>query len=237
MILFNCSSPHGVIDNTTDFGSVVSSLNLDEASNIIIIMNSRYVEITLDKAQEWYNKGGDLKEIALQAFTEKELNNNFRNLVCFKDVIEKLYLDLDDINYILGELKHLSPASAASFKINLIKQALNYGYKMNFTEGFYWIPRILAVKVSNNQFINSSYKKVAQIKINNELYYVYGGVTHKLVNEGLGFFSKRDEVSYCHLGSILGCATEEIAKHMSIYFGKEIFEAQYGDSIKYEWIH
>ena len=34
----------------------------------------RNIVLTLDKAQEWYNKGGELKEIALQAFTEKELN-------------------------------------------------------------------------------------------------------------------------------------------------------------------
>ena len=34
----------------------------------------RNVTLTLDKAKEWYNKGGELKEIALQAFTEKELN-------------------------------------------------------------------------------------------------------------------------------------------------------------------
>lgn len=33
----------------------------------------RNITLTLDKAQEWYNKGGELKEIALQAFTEKEL--------------------------------------------------------------------------------------------------------------------------------------------------------------------
>ena len=34
----------------------------------------RNITLTLDKAREWYNKGGELKEIALQAFTEKELN-------------------------------------------------------------------------------------------------------------------------------------------------------------------
>lgn len=33
----------------------------------------RNVILTLDKAKEWYSKGGELKEIALQAFTEKEL--------------------------------------------------------------------------------------------------------------------------------------------------------------------
>ena len=34
----------------------------------------RNIKLTLDKAKEWYNKGGELREIALQAFTEKELN-------------------------------------------------------------------------------------------------------------------------------------------------------------------
>lgn len=34
----------------------------------------RFVILTLEKAKEWHNKGGELKEIALQAFTEKELN-------------------------------------------------------------------------------------------------------------------------------------------------------------------
>lgn len=34
----------------------------------------RNITLTLDKAKEWYKKGGELKEIALQAFSEKELN-------------------------------------------------------------------------------------------------------------------------------------------------------------------
>ena len=34
----------------------------------------RNITLTLDKAKEWYNKGGELKEIALQAFGETELN-------------------------------------------------------------------------------------------------------------------------------------------------------------------
>ena len=33
----------------------------------------RNISITIHKAKEWYSKGGELKEIALQAFTEKEL--------------------------------------------------------------------------------------------------------------------------------------------------------------------
>ena len=34
----------------------------------------RNITLTLSKAREWYQKGGELKEVALQAFNEKELN-------------------------------------------------------------------------------------------------------------------------------------------------------------------
>ena len=37
-------------------------------------MDTRNITLTLDKAKEWYKKGGELREIALQAFSEKELN-------------------------------------------------------------------------------------------------------------------------------------------------------------------
>ena len=34
----------------------------------------RNITLTLSKAREWYQKGGELREVALQAFTEEELN-------------------------------------------------------------------------------------------------------------------------------------------------------------------
>ena len=36
-------------------------------------MEERNVKISLEKAREWYNQGGELKELALSAFTEKEI--------------------------------------------------------------------------------------------------------------------------------------------------------------------
>ena len=38
----------------------------------------RQIEITLEQAQKFYQQGGALKEIALLAFTEKELSENLR---------------------------------------------------------------------------------------------------------------------------------------------------------------
>ena len=39
-------------------------------------MEERNVKISLDKAREWYKQGGELKEIALSAFTEKEITES-----------------------------------------------------------------------------------------------------------------------------------------------------------------
>lgn len=36
----------------------------------------RNVELTLEKAKEWYKKDGELKEVAIQAFKEEELKNS-----------------------------------------------------------------------------------------------------------------------------------------------------------------
>lgn len=36
-------------------------------------MEERNVKISLDKAREWYKKGGEFKELALSAFTENEI--------------------------------------------------------------------------------------------------------------------------------------------------------------------
>lgn len=44
-------------------------------------MESRNISLTLEKAREWYNSGSaDLREVALQAYTEEELKKkSFRD--------------------------------------------------------------------------------------------------------------------------------------------------------------
>ena len=39
-------------------------------------MEERNVKISLERARDWYNKGGELKEIALSAFTENEITTS-----------------------------------------------------------------------------------------------------------------------------------------------------------------
>lgn len=51
-------------------------------------MEKRNVELTLEKAQEWYNKGGELREVALQAYKEEELRN-----ITYDEICEHLFFD------------------------------------------------------------------------------------------------------------------------------------------------
>lgn len=54
---------------------------------------------------------------------------------------------------------------------------------------------------------------------------------------GLGCFDSSLVVSAATSDvGFLGCATREIAQHFGKYFAKEIFDAKYGDTVKYQWI-
>ena len=50
-----------------------ANMPAEELKPYKIIKEERNITLTLDKAKEWYNKGGELKEIALQAYSEEEL--------------------------------------------------------------------------------------------------------------------------------------------------------------------
>lgn len=54
-------------NDTWFYADALKKFEMKEERNIIL---------TLGKAKEWYKKGGELKEVALQAFSEKELTKN-----------------------------------------------------------------------------------------------------------------------------------------------------------------
>ena len=66
-------------------------------------MEERNVKISLDKAREWYNKGGELKELALSAFTENEIKEsalpNTWEEFCEMHSVKctEYYIDIDSI--------------------------------------------------------------------------------------------------------------------------------------------
>lgn len=46
----------------------------------------RTVELSLEKAREWYEKGGELREVALQAYNEEELK-----ALTYEEICKKLF--------------------------------------------------------------------------------------------------------------------------------------------------
>ena len=66
-------------------------------------MEERNVKISLDKAREWYNRGGEFKELALSAFTEKEIKEivlpnsweEFCEMHPVEEDGEEYYIDVD----------------------------------------------------------------------------------------------------------------------------------------------
>lgn len=212
-------------------------------------METRNIALTLDKAQEWYNSGNDsLKEVALQAFTEEELKTpEFKKILTFKDACNAVGISYADFCKMLkgfyGEnIFKKTPASIAAMKMNIIRQALNKGQNMSLTKGTIWYPQIrfatLGSKYYNSE-LNSGYMvKAGTFRLpNGDLFNLLSGLATDGGNAGLGSFSSGNGVgcSTAHVG-FLGCATQEIAEHMSKHFAKEIFEAMYSDMVDFEWV-
>lgn len=210
-------------------------------------MKERNITVTLNKAKEWFNSGNaTLKEIALQSFNKDELEYSFRDITSFKKACEALGLNYDDTFYITENTATMSKASAAMFKLNIIRKALNLGQDLHLTKG----PEGSCIYYPYNPFVTKSstyYKSeinsgkmeiIGKIKSGGEEYNVLGG--HAFDGDGfagLGYFD-----SHLGVGSadapfeFLGCANEEVAKHLGKYFGMLITEAKYGDMVDFEII-
>ena len=52
-----------------------------------LIMETRYIELSLDTAKRWYEQGGELKDIALGAYTLEEMG--YKLPITWEDYIEK----------------------------------------------------------------------------------------------------------------------------------------------------
>ena len=209
-------------------------------------METRNITITLEKAREWYNSDNEsLKELALQAFDEKELKYDFRNITTFKDACEALGCNYDVTTIFVRNIAEYSKASAAMFKLNIIRMALNLGYDLHLTENpeksiiyYPYIPFFTENSKSLRLNIERGKMEViGKIKSEGNLYKVMGGHADYCGNTGIGHFSSEFNMG-SGLTSIgfLGCATKEIARHFGKYFGMLITEAKYADMVDFEII-
>ena len=209
-------------------------------------MEKRNITITLEKAKEWFNSGNaTLKEITLQAFDKDELIYNFKNITTFKKACEALGLNYDNMFYITKNIATISKASAAMFKLNIIRKALNLGQDLHLIKDpkdFYiYYPYNLFVTKSSTYYkseINSGNMEViGKIKSEGEEYNVLGGCAFNGGDAGLGRFYSYYGVGYANASfGFLGCANKEIAQHFGKYFGMLITEAKFADMVDFEII-
>ena len=209
-------------------------------------MKESYVKLSIDDAIEMYHSGNEkFKKIALDAFGEIKLNYNFRLVKTLEDACNAL-----DLNYICvvkeaDSIANFSKSSAAMFKLNIVKKALNLNRDLHFINGpkksYIYYPFNLLVSDGSTYYeeeLNSGEMEIiGKIKVEGEEYNILGGKTSTIEYFGLGNFFCYGNVGKADANfAFLGCASEEIAQHLSRYFGMLITEAKFGDLDGFEII-
>ena len=210
--------------------------------------NNTTINATLDEAIEWYNSGNEtLKELALKCFPLRKLNtHNFENIKTFEDAVNELGKDIEHANFIVNVLEHQSKASAAMYKLNIVRKALNLGQDLHFvkdpenSEIYYpYVPFVIEDSTYYDDELNSGIMEIiGKIKVEGEEYKVLSSCSPahgKHVGLGCFYFDDVVGAAYCSFG-FLGCANNEIAEHFGKYFGMLITEAKYGDMVNFEVI-
>ena len=209
-------------------------------------MKESIVKISIDDAIEMYHSGNEkFKKIALDAFGEIELNYNFRLVKTLEDACNALDLDYKCVVKEADSITNFSKSSAAMFKLNIVKKALNLNRDLHFTNGpkksYIYYPFNLLVSDGSTYYeeeLNSGEMEIiGKIKVEGEEYNILGGKTSTIEYFGLGNFFCYGNVGKADANfAFLGCASKEIAKHLGKYFGMLITEAKYGDLDGFEII-
>lgn len=203
------------------------------------------IDVSLDEARKLYNSDNEtMIKLALRAFPEKDLKvKHFSEITTFEDAVRTIGMNLNWALRMVEELETASKASAAMFKLNIIRKALNLGQDLHLTKN----PENSYIYYTYNPFVteSSTYYEddinsgrieiIGKIKNEGKEYNVLGGFASSDGLAGFGSFDSRNGVGYTstYIG-FLGCTNKEIAKHLGKSFGMLITEAKYGDLPNFE---
>lgn len=202
----------------------------------------RTIPLSLREAKQWYNGDNDtLKRLALKVYTEEELVDSFMDITSFKDACDVLNISYDCADYSAICISKISKASAAMFKINIIRKALNLGQDLHLAKDskysqnsriYYPFNPIITIDSPyyEKEIKANRLEIIGNIRNESVSYKVLGNSGTNSCYTNLGCFDSCRSVGLTDANSaFLGCATEEIAEHFSKYFGMLITEAKYGD--------
>jgi hypothetical protein len=197
-------------------------------------MEERVIKIALDKAKEWYKSGDEnLKEIALKAFKEDELNDEpWKRIKTFEDACKHLGVKPDLFIFGTdGKEGKITQHIYKLWKLSIIRKALNEGHDPSYSDNKIFIPRIMICNDKDAEFFCAhnidDYIINSRVNIGGRAFYVVGG--YREFHDGYLLCLKYglDYLSNPNI-QLLGCKSKEIAAHMGKHFTKEIFEAIYG---------
>ena len=203
-------------------------------------METKTLNVAISEAREWYNSGNEtLRKLALRCYSLDDLKVvSFEKIKSFEDAVNALNMDLDFVSSVISNIETTSKASAAMYKLNIVRKALNIGQDLHLTkdqEGsciyYPYNPFVIKSSTYYKSDINSGKMEViGKIKSGGEEYNVLGGCISYGGLAGLGDFGSADGVGLANAAvGFLGCANKEIAQYLGKYFGMLITEAKYGD--------
>ena len=191
-------------------------------------------KLTLAQARMLYHSGNDsFKEIALSAFGEDELQiKQFQSIKTLEDACYALSIDFNSVLTLSDELKKTSVASAAMYRLNIAKKALNLGQEFKLIGE----PKKRIAYYPVIGFCADRSMKGYDLSLIGSFFYdgmtMYAFYDSSDIIGGCGLSTKQNSnnLNYTHITiAYLGCSNEEIAAHFIKYFSGDILESMYGD--------
>lgn len=203
------------------------------------------IKLSIEEGKYLYKNFSEypiIRDIVLRAYSEYEVNDIFRDITTFEKACSELYIDYNLMRRTADNLAKTSKASAAMFKLNIIRRALNLGrplYLMRNTNKneILSYPEVYFME-SNSNMLDYRIKEgtleiIGSFCDDGHEYEVIGGDCTSCIGRGIGNYLDEREYSLSSFASgLFGCGSEEIARHFSRYFGMLMIEAKYGDIIK-----
>ena len=134
-------------------------------------MEGRSIKISLDKAREWYNQGGELKEIALRAFTEKKITECALPKT-WKEFCEMYHIKPDDYRNVLPS-QQAAKAHLAYMKLHYLRDCYRQGWVPDWSNSKQWCIMfdtdtfIVQTGIYYNRFLSFQSQKIAEKFLNN----------------------------------------------------------------------
>ena len=201
-------------------------------------MENKKIELSIEEARYMYKSNDEnIRNIALRAYSEDELSFDFSGIKTFEDACKELGLDYKKCSFKADAIANDSKASAAMYKLNIVRKALNLGQDLHLTknpeDSYIYYPLNKLVTEDSVCYRYESYSNIiGKIKCEGKEYCVVSGYTSYGSNDGLGSFYSDTGVGTASASiGFIGCANKEIAQHLGKYFGMLITEAKYGSII------